>query len=111
MGVYGSGCVIAPGVIICTGRGFAWRSVRYCPTCHRRRRFVMREEIWYGFGCTCVGCGDSWQDAELLPRPFRRGWRREAITKAKSAWMAAGTRRECEQWIRAQVGIDEESVS
>ncbi|MFD5221430.1 hypothetical protein ACFWMH_27695 [Streptomyces tendae] len=45
---------------------------------------------YYGPNITCCGCGDSWSCGELLPRPFRRGWRTAEIAKAKRAWTEAG---------------------
>ena len=65
------------------------RRVMLCPTCKRRRRFVCTLYEWYGWMVTCCGCGDSWEDGERLPRPFKPRWRSEAIAKAKKQWAAA----------------------
>lgn len=66
-----------------------WRRIRFCPIEGRRRRMYGWFQHWYGWTVTCLGCGDRWQDGELGARPFKRGWRREAIAAAKKAWAAA----------------------
>lgn len=59
-----------------------------CPTCKKSRRFLMVHEEWYGWTLTCLTCGDSWQDGELRERPFKRGWRLDAVLEAKRRWKA-----------------------
>lgn len=54
-----------------------------CPVCKRRRRMLARFQEWYGLTVTCTGCGDTWTDGELHPRPFAPRWRQKAIERAK----------------------------
>lgn len=64
-----------------------------CPTCEKRTKFFGRFEAWYGWLITCLSCGDQWQDGEMLPRPFERGWRTKSVKRAKRAlreWIAKG---------------------
>lgn len=74
-----------PTIIIC------WRHVverkvekQKCPTCKSEQDFLCEYEEWYGWTEICLNCGDCWMDGEMCPRPFRRGWRKEAIEDAKS---------------------------
>lgn len=53
-----------------------------CPTCGDERGFLVECYEWYGTVETCLACGDSWQDAELLERPFKPRWRQERIEAA-----------------------------
>lgn len=77
-------------VHINTGGPKTWiRRVGTCPCCKDRRRIVGFFQEWYGTTWTCCGCGDSWADGEILPRPFCRGWRGQAIAKAKVRWREA----------------------
>jgi hypothetical protein len=57
-----------------------------CPTCERRRYFVMMHTPWYGVSGTCLHCGDSWEDGERLERPFVPGWRNRAIRDARDRY-------------------------
>jgi hypothetical protein len=77
-------------VMVCRSTFTYRRRVRDCPTCKRRRRFVLAvdDNPYYGSIWTCCGCGDSWSDGERMPRPFARGWRARAIAKAKARWVA-----------------------
>lgn len=54
-----------------------------CPTCDRQRKAYGFCAEWYGWDITCAGCGDRWQDGELCPRPFARGWRQQNIRHAR----------------------------
>lgn len=63
-------------------RGYSWVEYTRCPTCERRTLFLARMVPWYGQDETCTRCGDSWQDGEMMPRPFARGWRAESIRQA-----------------------------
>jgi hypothetical protein len=38
---------------------------------------------WYGTTWTCCGCGDEWQDGEMLERPFAPGWRKRNVEYAR----------------------------
>lgn len=91
---YVPGCIVGGGIAICGVGGLSYRTITYCPTCECRRRFVVRWQMWYGDDATCLGCGDSWQDGDLCPRPFRRGWRRERIERAKKQYANAGSYRD-----------------
>lgn len=53
-----------------------------CPTCKKDQAFVIEIIAWYGQDATCLGCGERWNDGEMCPRPFARGWRRESIERA-----------------------------
>lgn len=65
------------------------RGVNWCPTCERRRRFVVTMFVWYEPLQKCCGCGDSWSGPELCSRPAVRQWRVRAIAEAKKAWATA----------------------
>lgn len=102
---------VQPGVIVCRYDTWPIRRVLKCPVCHQRRRVIGRDRgAWYDVLWTCCGCGDSWADGELLPRPFRRGWRKEAIADARRRWLAAGPfdREAHWAWLRAQIDADAE---
>jgi hypothetical protein len=73
--------------------------------CKHRRRFAGLDAPWYGATWTCCGCGDSWTDGERHVRPFRRGWRKDAIAHARSIWdSAAGlTKRDHAEWLRDEL--------
>lgn len=92
--------------VICRPPVFLRRRIMFCPVCKHRRRFAVREALWYGPTATCCGCGDSFGDGERLLRPARRGWRKEAVAKAKRTWDAAGPfdRAAWELWFREQLG-------
>lgn len=64
------------------------RMHRRCPTCARSRRMLGRFQPHYGWLVTCLGCGDSWQDGERMPRPFMRGWREKQIKEARCLFEA-----------------------
>jgi hypothetical protein len=59
--------------------------------------------VWYGYDHTCALCGDRWGDGELCPRPFRKGWRREAAEKARRDLANALPRHVYERRVRAQL--------
>ena len=74
------------GAICNGGEAFKSRRIQFCPTEGKRRRFYVRFQHWYGAAWYCLGCGDRWQDGERGERPFMRGWRAEAIARAKRGW-------------------------
>ncbi|NUP18361.1 MAG: hypothetical protein HOZ81_20210 [Streptomyces sp.] len=77
--------------IICQPTSFPIRRIVTCPTEDRRRRMAGRDHgPYYGPMLTCLGCGDAWSCGERLERPFRRGWRQDAIAEARRAWDEAG---------------------
>lgn len=80
-------CRSLGGAIVCgPPPGVYRRAVLDCPVCQRRRRHILRwDGAWYGTTVYCA-CGDRWQDGELAPRPFRRGWRKEAQQKFRAMW-------------------------
>jgi hypothetical protein len=91
------------------------RKVIYCPTCEQRRWFLVHwAGMWYGQDITCLTCGDSWADGERAMRPFVRGWRKEAIAKAKAtpvvkaAEYRAFIRREIAEWDEFSRGDETE---
>jgi len=67
-----------------------WSKVRqpvlWCFNCKVNRRCLSLFQEWYGWTITCLTCGDSWADGEVLERPFQRGWRKEAVARAKELW-------------------------
>lgn len=92
--------------IICRPPSFPIRRILTCPTEGRRRRMAGRDHgPYYGPTITCCGCGDSWSCGELLARPFRKAWRKDAIAKAKRAWDEAGqfTAAEYREWLAAEL--------
>lgn len=54
-----------------------------CPTCKRRRRMLAQFQEYYGWRTTCLTCGESWEDGEMLARPFEPGWRRKSVAHAR----------------------------
>lgn len=102
-----TGCVAIGGAIVCSPSSFPLRRILPCPTCKQRRRFAIRDAAWYGPTSTCCACGDSWSDGERHPRPFRRGWRVEAIERAKRTWTEAGafTREQHRAWLDDAIGV------
>lgn len=58
----------------------------HCPTCNKMRYFCGWFQEWYGWHDTCLGCGDQWQDGDMLDRPFRPRWRKENIAAAKELY-------------------------
>lgn len=92
--------------IVCRPPSFPIRRILNCPTCKQRRRMAGRDfGPYYGPTVTCCGCGDAWSCGEMLDRPFKRGWRQEAIAGAKQAWEVAGqfTRAEHKAWLAAEL--------
>jgi hypothetical protein len=65
-------------------------TVHRCPTCERPRRMLAQFQEWYGWTVTCAGCGDTWQDGEMLERPFCPGWRRKSIEHARKILAGIG---------------------
>lgn len=57
-----------------------------CPCCQCTTEMVVRYEAYYGLTTYCCRCGDSWQDGEMFPRPFQRGWRKAAIRRYRKLW-------------------------
>ena len=77
-------------LFVCGGAAYYQRRIMHCPVCERRRRFVFAWSWspYYAPIATCCGCGDSWSDGDRHQRPFKRGWRQEAIASAKERWNA-----------------------
>jgi hypothetical protein len=92
--------------VICRPPSFPIRRIVACPTCGQRRRMAGRDGgPFYGPTLTCLGCGDAWTCGEMHDRPFRRGWRKQAIDAAKRAWTEAGqySRAEYDAWVEAEL--------
>lgn len=68
----------------------SFAAVNDCPTCERPRRMLGEHAEWYGTTWTCTGCGDRWQDGEMLERPFSPGWRRHNIERARARLATIG---------------------
>lgn len=96
-------------LVICSPRGYTYRTIRRCPTCERRRRFVVSMWVWYPSIATCVACGDEWSEDGRQPRPFARGWRETATRQARQTWAIAMTRAEAMSALMA--AVDEERAS
>ena len=81
-----------PGGVICGSHYIeVAQPVRECPTCNRRRRFLMLIEAWRGAYWTCLTCGERYHSDEgRMERPFRPGWRMESVKKAKAIWEEYG---------------------
>ena len=84
---------------ICSPKLMSWSVRRFkCPNCGKRKMLFEYCE-WYGASVGCLHCGDQWNDGELSPRPFARGWRERSVAElqkrltmlavdgAKSRWM------------------------
>ena len=67
-----------------------WCAVNDCPTCERPRRMLGQFQEYYGTTWTCAGCGDQWQDGEMLERPFCPGWRKDNIQRARKTLAEIG---------------------
>ncbi len=99
-----SGTVSMSAVVICGGTVAACRRVLNCPSCERRRRFVQSHAgLYYDDILTCLGCGDTWCGGERGERPFRRGWRLEALTRARAQWAAAMTRKDFRAFVHEEI--------
>lgn len=61
-----------------------------CPTCERTRRMLAQIYEWHGPTVTCCGCGEEWQDGEMVTRPFAPGWRRANIEHARKVLARIG---------------------
>ena len=99
-------CIDYGNATVCTsGVREIRRMIRSCPVCERRRRFVIVVPVspYYSHTMTCLGCGDSWEDGERHERPFQRGWRQKAQTKARQQWTNAfrQTPEQRAEWERA----------
>jgi hypothetical protein len=64
-----------------------------CPTCKRKTRKWGELEAYFGWFVTCTVCGEAWQDGEMLPRPFERGWRARQAEWARRLYAASLQRR------------------
>ena len=63
------------------------RSIRHCPICKTRRRFVGYWEVWYGWTHECCECGARFQDGEYCGKPNKRDWSTKGIiAKLKAEW-------------------------
>ncbi len=100
-----SGWVTVGDAIVCgVGLNPVRRRILPCPVCERPRRHVESwGGVWYGPTLTCCGCGDSWTDGELHPRPFQRAWRKEAIIRALRMWQEAISPQEYRAAVQADL--------
>lgn len=79
-------------VIICGGYTTLRRYVGKCyGACGVEDAPIVTTEgsPYYGADDRCTVCGDMWCPEGVYPRPFRRGWRPEAIDRAVVMWEAA----------------------
>lgn len=70
-------------------RSWTRRRIVFCPVDGRRTECVVTQYLWYSPRAQCARCGESWSDGEMAPRPFARGWRRQAQARARAKWDAA----------------------
>jgi hypothetical protein len=80
---------LAPGVIVCKSPATEYRRIVRCPSCRRRRRFLVRFEGWYGDRLTCTGCGNQWSDGYRMPLTRSAKKRAALIADAKARWATA----------------------
>jgi hypothetical protein len=98
-------------LIICAPEVFRIRRIADCPTCAKRRRFVgLHAGFWYSVTWTCCGCGDRWTDGERHERPFRRGWRKRAVEKARADYGTAQSLSAYLVWARERIGLEVSGV-
>jgi len=62
------------------------RRIKRCPTCECCTEFVVTCEVWYASMWLCCRCGDGWGEEGLMPRPFARGWRKDAVREHRRMW-------------------------
>lgn len=92
---------------ICAPQTVTFRRLLDCPTCKKRRRFVILNAVWYDGIATCCGCGDSFSDGYRMQRPFARGWRAREVERAKRLWNSALPKAEAWRQFRelCEVGL------
>ncbi|MHC4511052.1 MAG: hypothetical protein ACYTAO_19210 [Planctomycetota bacterium] len=74
-------------VIICSSPAVRIEKHRHrCSTCETRRTFIVTHFEWYEPHRVCLHCGDRWNGDERQERPFKPGWRRLSVEKAKRDW-------------------------
>ena len=76
---------ICGGSVVVRSHGQCWGA---CGLSDARQLVTHPTSGWYAPSTKCA-CGDEWAEGELMPRPFRRGWRQEAQRKFEKAWAAA----------------------
>jgi|SRR5690349_24556928 len=84
-------CIEYGSTFVCF-TGMNLRQATGCPVCEIADAPVVvnwPSNPYYGPDSTCTVCGDSWADGYLRGRPFRRGWRLEAIAEAVALWELA----------------------
>ena len=54
-----------------------------CPTCAKKRFFIVHTYEWFAPTYICVKCGETWHGDEMQERPFCRGWRKDSVSRAK----------------------------
>lgn len=99
-------CRVMGSAIVCgPPPGVYRRAYMDCPVCERRHGCVIRwDGAWYG--TTTYGlCGDRWMDGEMAPREWRRGWRKEAIERAREMWKHAAPRDLFDRYARADIRL------
>ena len=97
------GCTASGNLVVCSPTRATARRVVLCPTCGTRRRVVVSLFVWYSSLWTCCTCGESWSDGEILPRPFRRGWRTDEARRARREWNQATTWADATAAMRAEI--------
>ena len=81
--------------------GVYHRRILHCPVCERSRRHIIQwDGAWYGSTIYCA-CGDRWQDGEMAPRPFERGWRKKAQERFCAMWDNAASREAYDRYVSA----------
>jgi hypothetical protein len=78
---------IAPGVKVnMADDRFLRKRIQRCPIDECMTEMAVRYEAYYGVTTYCCKCGDWWQDGELCPRPFARGWRKAQAKRFRRFW-------------------------
>lgn len=91
---------------ICSGPGFLFRRVMHCIVCDQRRRFIVRDDVWYGALKTCCACGTTWNDGFRDRQSVRQ--KEKAAAKAKGQWVEAPPRAEVMKALIDYVDMDAE---
>lgn len=67
-------------------RSWSRRRILRCPVDERLTECVVTVFVWHDPIVRCARCGESWSGGYMAERPFARGWRKEAQSKARKAW-------------------------
>ena len=101
-------CTNLGGAIVCSSPSTEYRRILRCPSCRKRRRFLVRFGGWYGDTLTCCGCARSWADGYQYPftrsEAKRRRLREDAAERWKTARPASELRDAVREFCETYVG-------